>query len=117
MDFKKVYPAPFKTDGVYVWSSPGADGFETMALMLYESLDEQGEAILNRIVQLLNGDAKPNKPQLLSYSAPEILLNGEPFLVVRGWGYLQTATKTNAEAAKIQDDFAAWVIDKLTMKE
>ena len=43
-------------------------------------------------------------------------MNGKPFLVVRGWGHLKSEGFSPEDAADIQDEFAKWVIDKLTMK-
>lgn len=83
-----------------------------MALMAAD-LSDNSDSLLQRTCEILNGTAKPQKVPNLKYSAPEILLNGKPFLIIRGWGSLKASGFSEADAAKIQDEFGAWVIDKL----
>lgn len=84
-----------------------------MALMV-DDIEKDSAALLNRICEILNGERNPTKATDLSYNAPDILLNGTPFLVVRGWGTLMADEFAEKDAMKIQDDFAQWVISKLT---
>ena len=107
MTFRDFYKPPFKSDGYFIWSSN-----DEMALMTTE--DNKGsDRLLNRVCDILNDNARSNKVPELSYVAPEILMNGKPFLTVRGWGSLIHKASNEEEAAKIQDDFALWVITKL----
>lgn len=109
----EVYRREFWTDGVFVWSSNGV-----MALMVADDV-ENFEQIMERVCNLLNEKVTTSKTPELTYDAPEILLNGKPSLIVRGWGHLTGVGGLNLpeeEAAKIQDEFAAWVISKLTGK-
>ncbi len=110
MTFREFYEPPFYSDGVYVWSNNGH-----MALMA-ATLDHNIEAMLDRLCQILNDEQTSTKNPNLTYSTPEILMNGKPFLTVRGWGALKSLCSTPEDAAKIQDDFAEWVITKLCNK-
>lgn len=111
MDFKSFYKPPFSTDGVFVWTADE----EHMALMIEDENAKEPEALLQRVCDILNGEVKPNKPVNLVYEAPNILMNGKPFLTIRGWGDLTTSPDISGpdEAALIEDDFAEWVISKL----
>lgn len=86
-----------------------------MALMT-ANLSRNSESILQRTCEILNGISKPQKVPALKYQGAEILLNGKPFLIVRGWGSLRSSGFSEKDAAKIQDEFGAWVIDKLCGK-
>ena len=90
MKFLEFYEPPFFSDDTYVWTNNG------------------------RLCHILNGDMVPAKSPDLEYKAPEILLNGKTFLVVRGRGSLvENFTNGDESACKIQNDFAHWVISKL----
>ena len=107
----EFYQPSFYSDGVYIWSSNG-----TMSLMICDNIVKDTELLLQRTCDILNGNVEPSNAVELSYDAPTILLKGEPFLVVRGWGRLKSDGVSPDDAIKIQDEFAAWVIDKLTKK-
>lgn len=106
-----IYKPPFKSDGVYIWSSN-----EVMALMSLSDADNFDE-ITDRLADILNGKITPKKKSDFTYQAPEILLNGKPYYVVRGWGHLTGVGALNLDhdkASEIQDAFAEFVIKKLT---
>ncbi|TFU92420.1 hypothetical protein E4T81_12585 [Barnesiella sp. WM24] len=107
MDFLSFYEPPFYSDGVFVWSNNG-----NMALMAND-LSRDNDALLKRMCHILNDEEKPVKIPQLSYSAPEILLDGKKFLTVRGWGALTRFAGSPEAATQIQDAFAHWVIKKL----
>ena len=107
MTFSEFYEAPFWTDGVFLWSNNG-----NMALMASD-LSDNSDSLLQRTCEILNGAAKPQKVPSLKYRGPDILLNNKPFLIIRGWGSLKALGLSEEDAAKIQDEFGAWVIDKL----
>lgn len=108
MTFLEFYEPPFYTDGIFVWSNNGH-----MALMA-DDLDKDCEALLSRLCDILNGNIYPDKDPDLTYQAPNILLNGNLFLTIRGWGSLiADAGLTENAACEIQDNFANWVIEKL----
>lgn len=83
-----------------------------MALMAND-LSRNNDALLKRMCHILNDVEKPVKIPQLSYSAPEILIDGKKFLTVRGWGALIHFAGTIEAAVQIQDAFAKWVIEKL----
>ena len=106
--FSEFYEPPFWTDGVFIWSNNG-----NMSLMANQ-LSERSDSILQRTCEILNGTEKPQKVPALEYRGPDILLNGSVFLTVRGLGTLTGAFGLSLDAAnKVQDEFGAWVIQKL----
>lgn len=109
----EIYKPPFISDGNFIWSSN-----DVMSLMLADHFSNE-EEVLSELAKILNGEDKPTKARKYEYNAPEILHNGEPLFVVRGWGHLTGSGAMNLEpevAAKIQDEFAQWVIEKLTLQ-
>lgn len=108
MKFLEFYEPPFFSDDTYVWTNNGH-----LALMIAD-VSKDNTAVLDRLCHILNGDMVPTKSPVLEYKAPEILLNGKTFLVVRGRGSLvENFTNSDDSACKIQNDFALWVISKL----
>lgn len=108
MKFLEFYEPPFFSDDTYVWTNNGH-----LALMIAD-VSKDNTAVLDRLCHILNGDMVPAKSPVLEYKAPEILLNGKAFLVVRGRGSLvENFTSGDESACKIQNDFAHWVISKL----
>ncbi len=103
----EIFPAPYTTDGVYVY-----DANNQMCLMAGDCANYP-EEMLSRICEILNGTAPTKGNSGVGVDGPYIYLNGDLLLVVRGWGYL-TGTGglhlDNEEAAKIQDDFALFVV-------
>lgn len=108
MNFLEFYEPPFFSDDTYVWTNNGH-----LALMIAD-VSKDNTAVLDRLCHILNGDMVPAKSPDLEYKAPEIMLNGKTFLVVRGRGSLvENFTNGDESACKIQNDFAHWVISKL----
>lgn len=107
-----IYKPPFHTDGVFVWSSN-----DVMSLMVTDgSSAKRSEALLERICDILNSKVEPKGVSQITFLDPEILLDGQPFLIVRGWGHLAGTGGLNLpedEAVKLQREFALWVVDKL----
>lgn len=105
MIFSEFYEPPFWTDGVFYLEQQWQ-----YVLNGKPALD----SILQRTCEILNGTEKPQKVPALEYRGPDILLNGSVFLTVRGWGTLTGAFGLSLDAAnKVQDEFGAWVIQKL----
>lgn len=111
MNALDFYQPSFYSDGVYIWTSNGV-----MALMICDEIAKDPELLLQRTCDILNEEATPTNQVELTYDPPTILLRGKPFLVVRGWGILKSDGFSPSDAAKIQDEFAMWVIDKLKAK-
>lgn len=108
MNFLEFYEPPFFSDEAFVWSNNG-----NLALMVADG-GKDNTAVLDRLCHILNGNIVPAKSPVLEYKAPEILLNGKSFLVLRGHGTLvETYNVSDEYACKIQSDFAYWVIGKL----
>lgn len=106
----EIYKPPFKSDGVYIWTADNV-----MALMNISEYHNPDE-MMHRLTAILNDEIKPATNRIYDYSAPEILLDGKPLFVVRGWGHLTGIGGLNLspkDAAAIQDLFAHWVISKL----
>lgn len=109
MTFKEVYRPPFTTDGVFVYGQGNV-----VALMPGDT--DCPYEILERACHVLNGVVPSKGNRKIGCDGPEIYLNGDLFLVVRGWGYLTGVGGLNLphdEAARIQDDFARWVAGRL----
>lgn len=110
MEALEIYRPTFKSDGVFIWSSDNV-----MSLMNASDYDNSDE-MMNKLADILNGKRTPVGSKEYTYSAPEILLDGKPLFVVRGWGHLTGQGALNLDrkmAADIQDKFAQWVISKL----
>lgn len=106
----EIFKGPYTTDGSYIY-----DSNNQMCLMAGDC-ENFPEEMLKRICEILNG-TKPTKgnPAVCAVG-PNIYLNGDLILVVRGWGYLIGVGCLNLpekEAAKIQDDFALHVVNCL----
>lgn len=109
----EIYKPPFRTDGVFVWSSN-----DVMALMCADGIADQ-ELLLTKLCDILNGTAKPAKISEYNYYATEIYCNEKLLLIVRGWGHLTGKGALNLDeetAVQIQDEFGKWVISKLSGK-
>lgn len=105
-----VYKPPFKSDGVFIWSSN-----DVMALMDASEYDNS-EEMMYRLAAILNGEIEPATRKDYECNDPEICLGGKVLFVVRGWGHLTGAGGLGLafeEAVAIQDEFAQWVISKL----
>ncbi len=105
-----IFPAPYISDGVYIY-----DSNNQMCLMSADC-GNYPEDMMKRICEILNG-TKPTKGNpSVSVDGPNIYLNGNILAVVRGWGYLTGTGGLSLhpdDAAKIQDDFASFVVNCL----
>lgn len=96
MKFLEFYEPPFFSDDTYVWTNNGH-----LALMIAD-VSKDNTTVLDRLCHILNGDMVPAKSPDLEYKAPEIMLNGKTFLVVRGRGSLvENFTNGDESACKI----------------
>lgn len=109
-----IYKPPFTTDGVFIYASNGIMALMAINLSLYS------DRILERVCQILNDEDTPVGAPKIGYDNGELYLNGDPFLAIRGWGYLTGIGGLNLPedtAASIQDQFAMWVANKITGKQ
>lgn len=110
LTFKDVYKLPLKIDKHCPFYTYSANG-----VMTFDNLIEE-EDTLNDILAILNGDVKTFITNEVTYYRGEIKIDNKPIFEVRGWGYLTghcTLRLSYDEAAKIQDDFGNWVVNKL----
>ena len=129
MNWQDFYKVPFqKDDGCgevitlhgkekryrMVW-----DWIENSNICEYPVRGEMGYELSNAIIKYVNGesDERPDFTWEASKTSPcEILMNGEPCIYIRGWGELTGIGGyglSREEAAKIQDDFKEFLINKL----
>lgn len=105
-----IFKEPYTTDGVYIY-----DSNNQMCLMAGDCANYP-EEMLARICEILNG-TKPTKGNPgVAFEGPEIYLNGDLILVVRGWGYLTGTGGLHLgaeEAERIQGEFAQFVVNCL----
>lgn len=105
-EFKKYYKFPLKYDGHgYIWTSDNR-----MALQSFISDNDT-----QTIVDILNDRVK--KKCNARFEDGYIVINGYKCLLVRGWGMLTGIGAYNLKidnAAKIQDEFANWCVNKLS---
>lgn len=113
MNFLDIYKPPFRAEGPMIYSANNV-----LALMAV-SIDYYPEKMMQRTVEILNGQSESMGCPDVGCDNGEIYINGDPFLVVRGWGYLTGICGLNLpeeKAATIQDDFAVWVVEKIRGK-
>lgn len=77
------------------------------------------EELLVELVEIINGYKQPAHYMNLRYDSNQhtILLNDEKFIMIRGWGNLTSPNCLNYEphkAVEIQDEFAEYIIMKLS---
>lgn len=106
------YTLPFHQAkyGTWVYDAKGNFIFEFETTVSKEDSE--------KVINSLNGGKMIMKGHNLSYDKDDtmILLDGEYFISIRGWGNLTGIGANNfpaEKAAKIQDDLAVWIIDKL----
>lgn len=110
LTFKDVYQLPLEFDEycpVYIYSANG--------VMTFNNLIDDREK-LKEILAILNGKSNKKVTNEVTYEKGYIKSDGIPILLLRGWGHLTGCGALNLpaeKAAKIQDDFANWVVNKL----
>lgn len=105
-----IFKAPYTTDGAYIY-----DANNQMCLMSADC-GNYPEDMMKRICEIINGSKPTQGNPSVSMDGPNIYLNGDILAVVRGCGYLTGTGGLNLspdEAAKIQDDFASFVVNCL----
>jgi len=115
------YKQPFrKSDWSWVYDANGNFVFQ-----FERKYDENGNyekgciELEDRIIKSLNSKNQEIIPELklMIRDAIEIKNHGKLLILIRGWGNLTGIGAHNfpiEKASKIQDDFAAWIIYKLT---
>ena len=112
MKVTDIFKPPFRADGAFIYSADGV-----MCLMAANCRYYPRE-MMNRIVQLINGESKPTKKADVGVNFSEICINGDPVLTVRGWEHLTgTLNLSMEEAEKRQAEFAVCVVERLKGQE
>lgn len=114
MDWKEVYKLPLKYSpwcSCIVWS-------DNMVHALDIFVDDDSGEVSQLIVDVLNGMCS-RKFEIIEEKPTVIKLrttSHDVKIVIRGWGHLTGIGGLNLlgeEAAKIQDDFQKWIVNKL----
>ena len=116
------YKQPFKKLEDTSWVYDANDNFVFQFERKYDENGNHAEGCIeleDKIIKSLNSDNQELIPELklLLRDAIEIKNHGKLLILIRGWGNLTGIGAHNfpvEKAAKIQDDFAAWIIYKLT---
>lgn len=111
--FEKAYTLPFRVDRdiSWVWDINHNFAFQFMIELPEEKILE--------FENIINGKSKPKFENEYVYEHGVIRLNGSELILIRGWGYLTGGGGLNLpynEAVAIQEDLAAYIIEKLTIK-
>lgn len=107
MNWKEIYQLPITYDEMtYGWTKN-----DNMALMFDDDLSEEDRI---DIIKVINGESD-KKIKNLSSNGCDIYKGDRFIFCVRGWGLLTGALRLSEEdAAKIQDDFVKYILDRLS---
>lgn len=116
------YKQPFRKAQYGTWVYDANENFVFQFQRKYDENGNHAEGCIeleDRIIKSLNSKNQEIIPELklMLRDAIEIKNHGKLLILIRGWGNLTGIGAHNfpvEKAAKIQDDFAAWVIYKLT---
>lgn len=98
----------------YVYSSNGV-----LAVSNFKDEWSLEDAIINKIVDIINGDTESDFLPEWQAKGCDILYQGEYAFCVRGWGYLISQAGLNLSidvAKKIQDEFISYILSRLNGK-
>lgn len=110
LTFKDVYQLPLREDEFgmcYIWSANNVMTFNKLF---------SNEEIITELLAIINGESNKKVHQDVTYDDGFIKIAGCPIFLLRGWGHLTGCGALNLpaeKAAKIQDDFGNWVVNKL----
>ena len=121
-EFEKYYPGPYRVDDSSGWvigtSEDGTyihcfDWEDSSFTNKYEPTEIQ-----KLLLRKINGEdvVLPSKHKFTSSDDDPCIIecNSEPIICMRGWGMLRGSYKLPEEkAAKIQDEFKYFIIDRL----
>ena len=111
IDFKEVWKAPFRSDGLYIFSDNNVMAATNFA-------DDKGIKILNDICDALNGK-EITKYNNIQVNGCELTIDG-CLIVIRGWGHLTGIGGLHLEpkeAVKVQDEFIEYIVNKISNKD
>ena len=114
--WKDIWKLPLsKLDDIdYVNSSNGV-----LALSFFRDEWTLDDTIINKIVDIINGDIESDFLPEWQAKGCDILYQGEYAFCVRGWGYLISQAGLNLSidvAKKIHDEFISYILSRLNGK-
>ena len=128
-DFVEVYKLPLRADKYVpsvVWT---ADGHGAIDFVTGTKNDIEWDDLItvrkaNQYLNVINGKKKSHFTQKFVYEDSYIYYTEDdgklyPVISIRGWGYLTNPNRLNLssdDAAKIQDDFGKYIVEKLNEK-
>ena len=107
------YHPKFHCDPYGIYMFAGDDTCDDNIMVLDCHNDDSG-CVLRSLCNYLNGNIPVFQPRIIGHHKDTIILETGWVIRARGWGYL-TGVKhlSNEEAAKVQDDFIKWVVDRI----
>jgi hypothetical protein len=112
LSFRDLYQFPFHQASYGSWVYDANSNF----IFQFEFSNKETE---EKCINILNGDLTDYKRQDVEFKNGEIFVNGESFILIRGWGNLTGCGAYNLDgdyAAKIQDTLAEYIVEKLNKK-
>jgi len=109
LTFRDFYEFPFHSAKYGSWVYDANSNF------IFE-FEFSNKETRQRTLDILNGELTDYKRHIIEYKDGEIFVNGELFLLIRGWGNLTGAGAYNLNgdyAAKIQDTLAEYIVEKI----
>jgi hypothetical protein len=106
LTFIDLYKFPFHIEKYGSWVYDAESNF----IFQFEFRNEETR---NKVIDILNGDCKEYKKQVIENRQGEIFINGNNFITIRGWGNLTGCGALNLNgdyAAKIQDTLAEYIV-------
>lgn len=116
--YKEIF-LPLEIYGAGKVFANGHMAFDFAYKWLYPDCAEISEDKQDLVVDILNGKNDTKLDLSLTYSNGIIYAQEREFIIIRGWGYLTGCGGLNldqTEAAIIQDQFAIYIINKLTIQ-
>lgn len=113
--FKEIF-LPLENYHTKVFAN-GHMAFDFPQKWLYKGCNEISLEDQDKIIAILNGKDESKSDLELTYKNGVIYHNEKEFIIIRGWGYLTGCgglSLKGEEAAIIQDEFANYIIEKLT---
>lgn len=111
-EFEKAFTPPFRLDRIGSWSYDSKDNFAFQFIT-------PNHQRRNEIIKCINSEYKSEMLGVITHEKGIIKSDNDELILIRGWGYLTGTGGLNLpdiEAAKIQDDLANYIVEKLNKK-